>query len=137
MVVRQNFEARNHDKNRVNHFFWHLSRYILSGTFVLLGVVLLASTEREALGIRSVIIIFATISVLIGYFWLSSRVMRLVPEVHLNIIVWLRMTIVAVMLSVLWLLGDCSKPNMGLHEIFGNILYFMRCTIIGHDAGLQ
>jgi hypothetical protein len=136
-MQRNNSQPSNSDKRTVNHFMWHLSRCMLSVTFVLLGMVFLAWVERESFGVRSVVIIFGMITILIGYFWLSSRVMCLVPEAVLRILIWFRMTIVAVAISVLWLISDCAKPDMGLHATYGDLLHFMRCSVIGHDLGAQ
>jgi lipopolysaccharide export LptBFGC system permease protein LptF len=133
MEVKKSSQAGNRDKSRLSYFLWHLSRVMLSATFVLLGVVLVAWVERDSLGMRSVVIMLTTIAIVIGYIWLSSLVMRIVPQPLLHTLIGIRMTIVAVALCGLWLLGDCAKPNLGLHTIFGDLLYFMRCTLMGHS----
>jgi hypothetical protein len=137
MELKASSQATPRGRIRLSDFLWHLSRYMLSGTLLLLGVVLLAWGEGETFGVKSVVIMLAMIALLTGYSWLSSRVMGLVPQVLLHVLIWIRVAIVSVALCVLWFLGDCAKPNMGLHTIFGDILYFMRCTVIGHDGGRQ
>ena len=134
METKDSSQARHGNKRRLSYFLWHLSRYMLSGTFLLLGVVLLAWIEPDTLGMRSVVTMFTMIAILIGYLWFSSRVMSLVPQVLLHVLIWIRMTIVAVALGVLWLLGDCAKPNMGLHTIFGDILYVIRCSLVASSS---
>ena len=116
-------------------FFWHLSRCLVLVTFVLLGVVFLAWIEPETLGIRSVVVMCALIVVLIGYIQFSDIVMRILPPLYRHLIIWTRMTIVAVVLCVLWLLSDCGTATLDPHTIFSDILYFMRCAVVGDEAG--
>ena len=135
MEVTESSQATTHDKSRLSVFLWHLSRCMVLVTFVLLGVVFLPWIEPETLGLRSVVTICAMIAVLAIYIQFSDIVMRILPPLYRHLIIWTRLTIVAVALCVLWLLSDCAKANTGQHTVFGDLLYFMRCTVIGHDAG--